>query len=141
VLDGFGELSPYPDANTAFRILQDANIRIVTLTNGSASATEELLKSAGLKHFVERIISTEEVNHWKPRREVYLHAAKSVGVDPEHLALVAVHAWDVHGAGRAGFMTVFVARGKPFPATMTPPHVMTETLADAAEELVKLIRS
>lgn len=35
------------------------------------------------------MISAEEVRDWRPRREVYLYAAKTVGVDPQHLALVA----------------------------------------------------
>src|SRR5438552_11048148 len=33
---------------------------------------------------------------------VYLHAAKECGVEPSRVALVAAHAWDTHGAKRAG---------------------------------------
>jgi 2-haloacid dehalogenase len=44
----------------------------------------------------------------------------------------------VHGAGRVGLTTGFVARGKPFPAIMEPPDVVGETLVDVAAALVKL---
>jgi 2-haloacid dehalogenase len=138
ILQGFAELSAHPDAEQAFRTLRDAGIRIIALTNGSAENTRKLLQRAHLEGLVERTISAEEVRHWKPRREVYLHAAKTMGVDPQHLALVAAHAWDVHGAGRAGLTTGFVARGKPFPAIMVPPDFIGETLADVAAELVRL---
>jgi 2-haloacid dehalogenase len=138
VLDGFAELSPHPDAGAAFRRLHEANIKIVTLTNGSASIVEKLLQNAGLRQFVKEMISIEEVHHWKPRREVYLYSARRIGVEPQHLALVAAHAWDIHGAGAAGLTTAFVARGKPFPATMMPPHITAESLTKAAEEVVKL---
>jgi 2-haloacid dehalogenase len=138
VLDGFAELSAHPDAATAFHCLRSADIRIVTLTNGSAGVTQKLLQSAGLAQFVERTISIEEIRRWKPRREVYLHAAKSLGVEPQHLALIATHAWDVHGASRAGLTTGFVARGKPFPTVMAQPDVIGETLADVSGEIVRL---
>jgi 2-haloacid dehalogenase len=137
VLDGFAELSPHADAAAAFRRLHEADIDIVTLTNGSAGITEKLLQNAGLRQYVKEVISVEEVHHWKPRREVYLHAARRVRVDPQHLALVATHAWDIHGAGSAGLTTAFVARGKLFPATMIPPHIVAQTLTEVVEEVVK----
>lgn len=138
MLDGFAELVPHPDAGAAFRRLNEADIRIIALTNGSADMTEQLLQRAGLETFVERIISINEVRHWKPRREVYLHAAKCLGVEPVRLALASAHAWDIHGAGRAGLTTAFVARGQPFPDTMMAPHLVADTLAEAVEALVKL---
>ncbi len=140
VLEGFSELSPHPDAGTAFQRLHDAQIRIVALTNGSPRITEALLQRAGLKQFVERMISIEEVGHWKPHRDVYLHAAKCVNVEPQQLALVAAHAWDIHGTGRAGLTTAFVARGGRYPETMMAPHVMAETLDEVAKRLVAIER-
>ena len=140
VLEGFSELSPHPDAGTAFQRLHDAQIRIVALTNGSPKTTETLLQRAGLDQFVERMISIEEVRHWKPYRDVYLHAAKCVNVEPQQLALVAAHAWDIHGAGRAGLTTGFVARGARYPQTMLAPHVMAETLDEVAKRLVAIER-
>jgi len=140
VLAGFSELSPHPDAGRAFQRLHDAEIRIVALTNGSPRITETLLQRAGLDQFVERMISIEEVGHWKPHRDVYLHAAKCVDVEPQQLALVAAHAWDIHGAGRAGLTTAFVARGGRYPETMMAPHVMAETLDEVAKRLVAIER-
>ena len=117
--------------------MRDAQIRIVALTNGSPKTTETLLQRAGLDQFVERMISIEEVGHWKPHRDVYLHAAKCVNVEPQHLAIVAAHAWDVHGAGRAGLTTAFVARGGLYPKTMMAPDVMAETLEEVTKRLVE----
>ncbi|MBS0418067.1 MAG: haloacid dehalogenase type II [Proteobacteria bacterium] len=138
VLDGFAELEPHPDVGIAFQRLKDANIRIVTLTNGSAEVTGKLVRRAGLEHLVERHISIDEVRHWKPGREVYLHAARCTGVEPRQLALVAAHAWDVHGAACAGLTTAFIARGKSYPNIMMPPGITAATLAEAAEALAQL---
>ena len=51
---------------------------------------------------VERVILVAEIRQWKPRWGLYLHAAEVLDVPPDRLALVTTHAWDVHGAKRAG---------------------------------------
>lgn len=67
-----------------------------------AENTQKLLERSGLASFIEKTISIDEVRRWKPNREVYLHAARSIGVDPERLALIALYeaamqALDVQG--------------------------------------------
>lgn len=140
VVASFAELPAHPDVEPAMRALRDANIRIITLTNGGAETTHRLLERAGVRDLVERVISIEEVRRWKPHREVYLHAADSTGVEPRRLTLVAAHAWDVHGASRAGLGTGFVARqGKPFfPSLMDAPDVTGATLVEVARRLAAL---
>ncbi|MFC6489333.1 haloacid dehalogenase type II [Nitratireductor sp. GCM10026969] len=137
IISGFAELDAHPDAAPAIQLLHDAGLRIVTLTNGSASVTERLLERAGLRDRVERMISVDEVKRWKPHQEVYLHRASVVEVEPRHLALIAAHPWDIHGARRAGLMAGYVGRdGKPFPSIMDAPHVTGVTLVEVAEQLV-----
>jgi 2-haloacid dehalogenase len=137
VLDRMKELPAHPDAEQAFQAIAAAGMRILALSNGAASATDALLKRAGLDRYVERVISVEEVELAKPRREVYLHAASLADVQPGELALVAAHAWDVHGARAAGLIGAFVARGKAFPASMLQPDVVGQSLAEVARKLVK----
>lgn len=136
LLDGFGELSPHPDAAEAFGLLAQAGVRIMALSNGASSSTKKLLRRAGLGDAVERVVSVDDVKLSKPRREVYAYAAGVAGVEPGQMALVAVHPWDVNGAKAAGLMTGYVARGKPFPAVMTAPDVRGETLVDVARALI-----
>ncbi len=139
VLAGFGELPAHEDVKPAFKTLKDAGIRIVTLTNGSAQTTQKLLKKAGVGDMVERAISIDEVKHWKPRREVYLHAANVCGVQPQEVALVAAHAWDIQGANRAGLTTGWVSRAeKAFPQVMQPPDVKGDTLTAVVQQLSAL---
>ncbi len=132
VLDGFGQLDPQPDAAEAFRILRSADVRVAALTNGATATTEALFQRAKLTADVERVISVAEIRQWKPRRGLYLHAAAVLGVAPAELALVATHAWDVHGAKCAGLLTGFVARGQSFPATMATPDIVGQSLVDVA---------
>lgn len=117
--------------------LRESDIRIVMLTNGSANVTAKLWERAGLYDLVESTVSVDEVKRWKPRKEVYLHCAETRGVLPQRLALIAAHAWDIHGARRAGLVTGYVDRNrKPFPSIMDPPDVVGATLLEVAEKLV-----
>lgn len=139
VLAGFGELPAHPDVAPAFDALHEAGVRIVALTNGQADNTRCLLERVHLDGQVERIISIEEVRRWKPAREVYLHAARVVGVAPDELGLVAVHAWDVHGASQAGLFTGWVSRlEKHFSPSMNPPDVIGDTLVEVSRRLLTL---
>lgn len=145
VLAGFGELDPHPDVVPAVRLARDAGVRLVTLTNGSAENTLRLLRRAGLDEDVEQVLSVDDVRRWKPAPEIYHHAVRSSGVGPDRLALVAAHAWDTHGAHRAGLTTGWVARrdGRfghhaPFPDHFAAPDVVGHDLVETVRELLVL---
>jgi 2-haloacid dehalogenase len=139
VLAGLAELTVHPDVRPAFERVRAANIRIITLTNGSAESTRKLLSRAGVLGFVDNTISVDEVRHWKPHREVYLHAARIAGVDPSRLGLVAAHAWDTHGAKQAGLVAGWVQRqDKQYSSVMTPPDVRGNTLVEVIDALLAL---
>lgn len=138
---GFGELPAHLDVAPAFELLREAGVRVVALTNGGADNTRQLLNRAGLTEFVERVISIDEIRRWKPHREVYLHAVNVVGVPPGDLALVAAHAWDIHGASQAGLVTGWVSRlEKRFNSSMNPPDVAANTLDSVCGKLLDLTK-
>ena len=135
ILGQFGALSAHSDARHAFQTLNDAGIRVFALSNGALATSRKLLENARLDTFVERVISVEDIRVFKPRREIYLHAAQVAGIAPAEMMLIATHAWDVHGAKRAGLMAAFVARGQQFPGTMETPNVIGDTLLEVARAI------
>jgi 2-haloacid dehalogenase len=139
VLGTMGRLPAQPQAREAFEHLRQARIRIIALTNGSAETTTRLLQQAALEDFVERVISIDEVQRWKPCRDIYLHAAKVVTVVPSALCLVAAHAWDIQGARQAGLTTAWVShKEKRFHPAMGAPALQGEGLEDVARQLAAL---
>jgi 2-haloacid dehalogenase len=139
VLEVFRELPPHPDVRPAFERLNQSRIPTVALTNGAATTTSHLLRRARLDTFVERIISIVEVQCWKPRRDIYLHAAQVMGVPPARLALVAAHAWDIAGANAAGLVTGWVSwKEKFFHRAMGAPAVSGATLVEVVDALMSL---
>ncbi len=87
---------------------------------------------------VERVISVAGIRQWKPRRGLYLHAAEVLDVPPDRLVLVTTHAWDVHGAKRAGLVTGFVPRGQGFPGFMAAPDIVGQSLMEVATKAATL---
>lgn len=139
VLDAFGHLPAHPDAAPAIERLVSARVRVVTLTNGGVDTTGRLLASAGLDRHVDRMISVDEVGRWKPAAQPYLHAASLLGRPPADVALVAVHSWDIHGAGRAGLVTGWCSRSEgTFPEVFERPDVTGADLVEVADGLLRL---
>ena len=133
VLDGFPLLDVHPDVPAGLQALSDAGLRVVTLTNGSLSQSEALLERAGVADLVERRLSVDDAGRWKPHRDAYAYAGKACGVPLERCALVAVHPWDVMGAGAAGMVTGWVdRRSTPWPEVLEPPDVTAPDLAGLA---------
>lgn len=135
-LDAMADLQPRGDAAAAFARLTQANVPVLALSNGSASATAKLLAQAGLDDKVRHIVSTDEVKLAKPRAEVYHRTARIAGVQPADLVLVAAHAWDVEGAKAAGSHAAYLSADRPFSPVMRRPDWEADTLLALVEALV-----
>ena len=137
VLSAFGELDAHGDVHPALDLLRDRGVPAVALSNGAAESTQRLLARAGLETLFARVFSIDEVHRWKPFPEPYLLAAAQLKLQPGELAMVAVHAWDVHGAKQAGLMTGWADRleGR-WNAAMTPPDVTGGSLLEVVQGLV-----
>lgn len=136
IVGALAHLPPHADAGEAFRQVKAAGARLLAVSNGAAASTASLLAKSGLDRYVDAVVSVDEVERPKPRREVYLHAATVAGTSPNALALVATHPWDIHGAKSAGLQAGFVARGFSFPQIFTAPDATGEELADTVAKLL-----
>ena len=137
IVAGFGELDVHPDVEEGVRKLADAGVRMATLANGAAELATKLLERGGLAHLIERRLSVDDVQRWKPARQSYLYATRELGVSPEHCALIAVHPWDIDGAKRAGLQTAWLNRtNSSFPNFFQPPDFTSATLGGLAGALL-----
>lgn len=136
VMGGIAELDVHPDVPAGVRALTDLGIRLVTLSNGSASVAETLLGRAGVRDRFEALLSVEDAGAWKPSRRAYAHALDRCEVDPMDAMLVAVHPWDIDGAARAGLATAWVNRAEgPYPAYFSAADLSVHSLTDLADQL------
>ncbi len=136
IMDGFAGLPVHADVPDGVSALRHLGIRLVTLSNGSASVAESLFDRAGIRGHFERLLTVEDAGRWKPAPEAYAYALQQCGVDPEDAMLVAVHPWDIDGASRAGLATGWLNRtGEPYPEYFRAPDLRAPSLADLAGQL------
>jgi 2-haloacid dehalogenase len=136
VLDGFAELEVHPDVPDGVRALQQAGFRLVTMTNGSAAHTRQLLARAGLVDYFETLLDVSGPRCWKPAPAAYLYAVEQTGVRPDQALLIAVHPWDVDGAQRAGLGGAWLRRdAAAYPQVMLAPTYTAPDLRELAAVL------
>lgn len=139
VVEGFATLPTFDDAAPALKKIADAGVAVGCLTVNSPDKTRRFLEGAGLMGLVDHIVTAHEAGVWKPHPDIYRFAAQRTETPIERLALVAVHAWDCHGARRAGAMAGWCARLEYEPGDVfLPADVTGETLVDVADKLMSL---
>ena len=125
-----------PMSPDGIRALSASGIRLVTLSNGSASVAEGLFDRAGIRDHFEALLSVEQAGTWKPAAGAYAYALERCGVDPMDAMLVAVHPWDIDGAARAGLATAWIDRtGVPYPEYFKTPDLAPRSLVELADQL------
>jgi 2-haloacid dehalogenase len=138
VLEQMRRLPPHPEVPGALARLQDAGMRLATLTNSPPDTAEAQLAHADLAGFFDMRLSVEGAGRLKPAPEVYRYAADQLGVEPPAMRLVAAHAWDVTGAMRAGCSAAFVARpGKVLDPTGETPDIVGSDLDEVTDKLLE----
>lgn len=136
VMTGFSTLGVHPDVAPGVESLTALGLRLATLSNGVASVAQGLLDRARLRSQFERLLSVEDAGVWKPAPGAYRHGLTACGVTASEAMLVAVHPWDVDGAGRAGLATAWLNRdGVDYPAFFRPADVEIRSLPELADVL------
>lgn len=136
VLDGFADLDVHDDVPGGIAALHAKDLTLMTLSNGSATVADSLLTRAGIRQHFVRLLSVEDVGHWKPRAEAYRFALGQVGLEPSEAMLVAVHPWDIDGAARAGLATAWINRdGGPYPEHFRNADLVATSIIDLSDQL------
>ncbi len=100
-------LEPWADAPDGLAVLRTRFIT-TALSNGHTALLIALSRYGGLRF--DCLISAELTRVYKPAPEVYLTAARLLGVSPSELMLVAAHPEDLKAARHAGLRTAFIHR-------------------------------
>ncbi|WP_218221028.1 haloacid dehalogenase type II [Nesterenkonia sp. Act20] len=139
VLEGFSAMPAFPDAAPALKKLSEAGVTVGCLTVGDPENTRSFLQGAGLDSYVDHVVTSDAVGVWKPAPDVYHYTAETLGCAMDHLALVAVHAWDCHGAMKAGALAGWCSRLEGEPGEIfLPAEVSGADLVEVVDGLLAL---
>jgi 2-haloacid dehalogenase len=132
-------LQPWPDTVAGLAALKQRHT-ITTLSNGNLSLLVAMAKHAGLPW--DTVLSAELFGHYKPDPEVYLGAARLLGLQPQQVMMVACHPSDLRAAAACGLRTGYVPRplergpgGGMEPSTPCEFDVLATDFEDLARQL------
>ena len=108
--EAYLRLHPFGEVPSALLALQASGLPLAVLSNGSARSIEGVVRHAGLQHAFAHLLSVDPLRIYKPHPSVYQLAVQALGLLPSSILFVSSNAWDVSGAARFGFSTVWVRR-------------------------------
>lgn len=118
-------LPAFPEVKQALEKLSHLPLSI--LSNGTPEMLSPLVAANNMAHFFKNIFSVDALQMYKPRPEVYQHAAASLGVPKEAIGFVSSNYWDIAGATSFGFRTYWLNRScvGPDELGVTPSAVLS----------------
>lgn len=121
-------LQAFPGVPELLQSLREAGVALALASSGPIRKIQTNIDSAGLHGAFEAIVSAEEVERGKPAPDVFLEAARRIGVPPERCTVIEDAPAGLLAAKAAGMRAVAVAH--TFPA---------HELAHLADEVVERI--
>lgn len=131
LMGAWDDLKAWPDAPIALRVLKQAGLRLVFLSNMTAGMLEAGIRNAGLEGLFEQVLSTDRVRTFKPDPRAYAMAPEALGIDRERILFAAFAGWDAAGAKWYGYPTFWVNRtGLPAEVLGAAPDAVGHDLRD-----------
>ena len=110
LLQAYRELECYPEAPSVLRALKEAGARLVILSNGEPEMLAAAVRSAGLEALLEETFSVDQVKRFKTDPAAYEIVTAAWRLRPEEVSFQSSNRWDIAGATRADFRTVWINR-------------------------------
>ncbi|MDC0604666.1 haloacid dehalogenase type II [Amylibacter sp.] len=110
LLDVYWNLSAYPEAQGVLTTLKANNIQTGILSNGSKQMLNSAVVSANLKNYLDKIISIDGIEIYKPDPKVYQMVLDQFNCKIEEVLFISSNGWDIAGASKFGFTTLWVNR-------------------------------
>jgi len=102
-------MTPLPGVTNWLRRLQEQGWRQAIASAAPRANIEIVLEALNASHFLQALVSAEDVHRGKPDPEVYLIAASRVGASPEKCIVVEDAVFGIEGARRAGMRSIGVS--------------------------------
>ncbi|MCI0334475.1 MAG: HAD family phosphatase [Planctomycetes bacterium] len=123
-------LAPMPGVEKFLDDLAAANMPIAVATSATPEYADHVLTTLGLKRRFRFILTAADIQRGKPDPEVYLLAAKRLGIEPSQMMVLEDSANGCRAAAAAGAYTVAVPNRHTRNHTFPDVELIADTLAD-----------
>lgn len=137
LIEDYQNLRPFPDVIPGIKGMKKKGYRLVAFSNGVETTARVLLERAGVRPYLQGVISVDDLKTFKPDPEVYHYLAHRLDTTPSRTWLVSSNPFDVIGAKSAGLMAAWIKR-KPdiqFDPWDIEPDLVAPNLEALAEKL------
>jgi 2-haloacid dehalogenase len=110
LLDAYWHLDCYPEVPAVLKALKADGARLAILSNGSPRMLEAAVKSAALDQVLDEIFSVDPLRRFKTDPSVYDMVTTAWRLYPSAVSFQSSNRWDVAGATKFGFRTVWINR-------------------------------
>lgn len=110
LLDAYWHLDCYPEVPSVLKALKAGGARLAILSNGSPAMLEAAVRSAALDQVLDDVFSVDTVRRFKTDPGVYDMVTTGWRLYPHAVSFQSSNRWDVAGATRFGFRTVWINR-------------------------------
>lgn len=112
LLEAYWALDCYPEVPSVLRELKAGGARLAILSNGSPAMLESAVKSSALDEYLDEVFSVEDVRCFKADPQVYEMVTNNWRIYPDAVSFQSSNRWDIAGATRFGFETVWINRSE-----------------------------
>ena len=112
LLSAYETLDAFADVASTLKGLKARGAKLVVLSNGTPAMLARAIDSAGLADLLDRSLSVESVGVFKTDARAYELVERQYGLAPREVSFQSSNRWDVAGAAKFGFRTVWINRAK-----------------------------
>ncbi|HEX7065901.1 MAG TPA: haloacid dehalogenase type II [Bacillales bacterium] len=108
LMEAYLGLAPYEEVGEVLAKLKGKHLAI--LSNGSHDMLDPLVEKNHFDHYLDQVISVDDVKQFKPTPAAYSCVLDNFPVKREEVLFLSSNPWDISGANNFGFHTAWVNR-------------------------------
>ena len=131
LMDQYAKLIGFEDSLHVLKQVKARGIATAILSNGSREMLSTVVESNGLKPYLDKVVTVEDIRLFKTSPQAYELLLKSFPVKKEEVLFVSSNAWDALAAKWYGFDVCWVNRlGHPFEEIGEHPNYEGKSLSE-----------
>ena len=112
LLEAYFKLDCYPEVPAVLKALKAIGARVAILSNGSVKMLDSAVRNAALDTVIDDVFSVDELQTFKTDPAVYDMVTTAYRLYPGAVSFQSSNRWDVAGATKFGFRTVWINRAR-----------------------------
>lgn len=136
LMDQYAKLTGFDDSLTVLKSIKESGLSTAILSNGSREMLATVVESNGLKPYLDKVVTVEDVRLFKTAPQAYELLLKAFPVKKEEILFVSSNAWDALAAKWFGFDVFWVNRlGHPFEEIGERPNYEGVSLSQVLKQI------